>query len=78
MDAEAQGALAVKRLGPLLLCTFAGGRGIYRAVTAARAQSAVTLCKELIHSDSTRYSRPILERYGFLRVSTTAPYCWQR
>jgi hypothetical protein len=53
-------------------------QGIYRAVTAARAQSAVKLGKKFIHSDSTSYSRPILERYGFLRVSTTTPYCWRR
>ena len=54
------------------------GRGIYRAVTAARARSALMLGKTLIHSDSTDYSRPILERYGLLRVSTTTPYCWRR
>jgi hypothetical protein len=34
--------------------------------------------KTLIHSDSTEYSRPILERYGFLRVSGTTPYLWSR
>jgi GNAT superfamily N-acetyltransferase len=50
------------------------GRGIYRALTAARARSALALGKTLIHSDSSEYSRPILERYGFLRVSTTTPY----
>ena len=36
------------------------GRGIYRAVTAARARSAICMGKTLIHSDSTDYSRPIL------------------
>ena len=54
------------------------GRGIYRAVTAARARAALSLGKTLIHSDSTEYSRPILERYGLVRVSTTTPYCWRR
>ncbi|MCB5294363.1 GNAT family N-acetyltransferase [Arthrobacter sp. SO3] len=54
------------------------GQGIYRAVTAARAQSALKLGKKLIHSDSTEYSRPILERSGLLRVSTTTPYRWRR
>ena len=53
-------------------------RGIYRALTAARARSAVRLGKTLINSDSTEYSRPILERYGFLKVSTTTPYLWRR
>lgn len=54
------------------------GRGLYRALTAARARSALRVGKTLIHSDSTEYSRPILERYGFLKVSTTTPYTWRR
>jgi GNAT superfamily N-acetyltransferase len=54
------------------------GRGIYRALTAARARSALAAGKTLIHSDSTEYSRPILERSGLLRVSTTTPYRWRR
>lgn len=53
-------------------------RGIYRALTAARARSALTLGKRLLHSDSTEYSRPILERAGLVKVSTTTPYVWQR
>jgi hypothetical protein len=32
----------------------------------------------LIYSESTEYSRPILERSGFLKVSTTTPYNWRR
>lgn len=60
--------------------TLAGwrGRGIYRALTAARARAALALGKTLLHSDSTDCSRPILERAGLLRVSTTTPYTWQR
>ncbi|TFC20805.1 GNAT family N-acetyltransferase [Cryobacterium algoritolerans] len=54
------------------------GRGIYRAVTAARAHSALAQGKRLVHSDSTEYSRPILERSGLLKVSTTTPYNWIR
>ncbi len=54
------------------------GRGIYRALTAARARSAITLGKRLIHSDSTEFSRPILERSGLLKVTTTTPYIWKR
>jgi ribosomal protein S18 acetylase RimI-like enzyme len=53
-------------------------RGIYRALTAARARSALRLGKTLINSDSTEYSRPILERSGFVKVSTTTPYVWAR
>ncbi|AFV88908.1 Putative acetyltransferase [Acidipropionibacterium acidipropionici ATCC 4875] len=54
------------------------GRGIYRALTAARARSALTFGKTLIHSDSTEFSRPILERSGLIKVSTTTPYIWKR
>ncbi len=52
------------------------GRGIYRALTAARARSALVLGKRLIHSDSTEDSRPVLERAGLVKVSTTTPYLW--
>ncbi|MDP9027208.1 MAG: GNAT family N-acetyltransferase [Actinomycetota bacterium] len=54
------------------------GRGIYRALTSARARSALRMGKTLMNSDSTDYSRPILERSGFLKVSTTTPYEWKR
>lgn len=54
------------------------GRGIYRALTAARARAATDLGKTLITSDSTEYSRPILERSGLVKVSTTTPYEWRR
>jgi ribosomal protein S18 acetylase RimI-like enzyme len=53
-------------------------RGIYRALTAARARSALAHGKTLMHSDSTEYSRPILERSGLTKVSTTTPYIWRR
>jgi len=53
-------------------------RGIYRALTAARARAALALGKTLVHSDSTEYSRPILERSGLIKVSTTTPYMWRR
>lgn len=52
--------------------------GIYRAILAARAQSALRPGKTHIHSDSTEYSRPILERSGLIKVSTTTPYRWHR
>lgn len=51
--------------------------GIYRALTAARAQCALRNGKTLIRSDSTEHSRPILERAGLIKVSTTTPYQWQ-
>jgi len=54
------------------------GRGIYRALTAARARAALAAGRSLLHSDSTEYSRPILEKAGLVKVSTTTPYTWQR
>nr|WP_238338362.1 GNAT family N-acetyltransferase [Pedococcus badiiscoriae] len=77
------------RLEPVAGTEFAGiwggatrpafrGRGIYRALTSARARSAIARGKRYINSDSTEFSRPILERSGFLKVSTTTPYEWRR
>jgi len=54
------------------------GRGIYRALTAERARSALRLGKRYLQSDSTEFSRPILERSGLVKVTTTTPYTWQR
>jgi hypothetical protein len=52
------------------------GRGIYRALTAARAASAMARGVRYLHSDCTEMSRPILERSGLRRVTTTTPYIW--
>ncbi|GAA4265124.1 GNAT family N-acetyltransferase [Frondihabitans peucedani] len=88
--AEADGEIVTAgRLEPVAGSTFAGvwggatrepwrGRGIYRALTSARARAALELGKTLVHSDSTEYSRPILERSGLVKVSTTTPYLWSR
>lgn len=88
--AEVEGEIVTAgRLEPVRDSDFAGiwggatraewrGRGIYRALTAARARSALARGKSLIHSDSTEYSRPILERSGLVAVSTTTPYHWRR
>ncbi len=88
--AEADGrVVSTGRLEPVEGTRFAGiwggstlapwrGRGIYRALTAARARSALRMGKTLVHSDSTEFSRPILERSGLVKVSTTTPYTWHR
>jgi hypothetical protein len=88
--AEAGGSIvSAGRLDPVAGTDFAGiwggstraqwrGRGIYRALTAERARSALRMGKTYINSDSTEYSRPILERSGFVKVSTTTPYNWKR
>ena len=88
--AEADGQIvSAGRLEPVRGTEFAGiwggatrqhwrGRGIYRALTAARARSAMRMGKTQINSDSTEDSRPILERSGLVKVSTTTPYRWRR
>lgn len=88
--AEAEGRIVCTgRLEPVPGTDFAGiwggatrpewrGRGIYRALTAARARSALAVGKTLVNSDSTEYSRPLLERAGLVKVSTTTPYTWRR
>lgn len=54
------------------------GRGIYRALVAARARAALDRGVTLLHSDCTAMSRPILERSGLVAVTTTTPYVWTR
>ncbi|MDN5798305.1 MAG: GNAT family N-acetyltransferase [Intrasporangium sp.] len=54
------------------------GRGIYRALTAARARYALQHGARYLHSDSTEMSRPILTRSGLRAVTTTTPYVWTR
>lgn len=88
--AEADGTIvSAGRLEPVAGSEFAGiwggatlpewrGKGIYRALTAARARSALRHGKRYINSDSTEFSRPILERSGLVKVSTTTPYEWRR
>ena len=87
-EADSQ-IVSAGRLEPVPDTEFAGlwggatlpewrGKGIYRALTSARARSALALGKTLLNSDSTEYSRPILERSGLLAVSTTTPYIWRR
>ena len=88
--AEADGEVVCSgRLEPVPGTDFAGiwggatdpawrGRGIYRALTAERARSALARGVRWINSDSTEFSRPILERSGFVKVSATTPYEWHR
>jgi GNAT superfamily N-acetyltransferase len=52
------------------------GRGIYRATVAHRAALAAKRGFRLIEVDASADSRPILERLGFVAVTTTTPYVW--
>lgn len=88
--AEAEGrVISAGRLEPVAGTEFAGvwggatvphwrGRGVYRALTAKRAQAALQRGLRYLHSDSTEFSRPILERSGMRKVTTTTPYVWTR
>ena len=54
------------------------GQGVYRALTAARARSALDRGVHLLQSDCTEMSRPILERSGLVAITTTTPWVWRR
>lgn len=58
--------------------TLAGwrGRGIYRALVAERAQRAWQRGLRYVQVDASDESRPILERLGFIAVTTTTPFTW--
>lgn len=52
------------------------GRGIYRATVAHRASLALERGLPLLETDASDDSRPILERLGFVPVTTTTPWVW--
>jgi GNAT superfamily N-acetyltransferase len=51
-------------------------RGIYRALVARRASLAAERGYRYLEVDASDDSRPILERLGFVPVTTTTPYVW--
>jgi len=50
------------------------GRGIYRAMVSYRARLAVERGYRYLRTDALPTSRPILEKLGFARITTTVPY----
>jgi GNAT superfamily N-acetyltransferase len=52
------------------------GRGIYRAIVAHRANLAAQRGFRYLQVDASDDSRPILERLGFVAVTTTTPFIW--
>jgi GNAT superfamily N-acetyltransferase len=52
------------------------GRGIYRAIVAYRANLAADRGYRYLQVDASDNSRPILERLGFVPVTTTTPFIW--
>jgi GNAT superfamily N-acetyltransferase len=51
-------------------------RGIYRSLVAVRARLAAARGVRYLQVDASEESRPILERLGFVAVTTTTPYVW--
>jgi GNAT superfamily N-acetyltransferase len=52
------------------------GKGIYKALVAVRATRAVELGYRYLQVDASDDSSPILQRLGFLAVTTTTPYVY--
>lgn len=52
------------------------GRGLYRAMIAARAREAVARGFRLLHVDASPASAPILRRCGFHEITTSTHYQW--
>ncbi|EFL29875.1 acetyltransferase [Streptomyces viridochromogenes DSM 40736] len=53
------------------------GRGIYRSLVAHRAHVAAARGYRCLQVDATSQSRPILERIGFVPLTTTTPYVYR-
>jgi GNAT superfamily N-acetyltransferase len=53
------------------------GRGIYRSTVAYRANLAAERGFRYLEVDASDDSRPILERLGFVPVTTTTPFVWK-
>jgi GNAT superfamily N-acetyltransferase len=50
------------------------GRGYYRATVAKRAEIARDRGYRFLYVDALPTSRPILERLGFVAITTTTPF----
>jgi GNAT superfamily N-acetyltransferase len=50
------------------------GRGIYRAMVSYRARLALARGYRYLRTDALPTSRPILEKLGFVQLTTTVPY----
>ena len=53
------------------------GRGLYRATVARRAEIARERGYRYVYVDAAETSRPILERLGFVAITTTTPFTLQ-
>ncbi|HEX6921630.1 MAG TPA: GNAT family N-acetyltransferase, partial [Actinomycetes bacterium] len=53
------------------------GRGIYKALVSRRADEAAERGFRYLQVDASDDSRPILERLGLRKLTTTTPYVWR-
>ena len=53
------------------------GRGVYTALVAARAQEAIGRGRRFLTIDASPMSRPIVEKLGFVPISTSIPCVWR-
>jgi GNAT superfamily N-acetyltransferase len=72
---SAPGSPFVGTYGGATLPSFRG-RGLYRALVAARARFALALGARFLVVDAGAMSEPILRRLGFVHLITTTPFVW--
>jgi len=53
------------------------GRGIYKALVSRRADEAAERGVRYLQVDASDESRPILEKIGLQRLTSTTPYMWR-
>jgi hypothetical protein len=53
------------------------GQGLYTALLAIRAQEAISRHVEFLTVDASAMSRPILEKFGFIKIAESYPCKWQ-
>jgi GNAT superfamily N-acetyltransferase len=84
-DDAVVGAGWIRYVGDTPFATLWGGstvpewrrRGIYRALVVYRARLAAARGRTYLQVDASDESRPILERLGFVAVTTTTPYVFR-
>jgi predicted GNAT family acetyltransferase len=52
------------------------GKGVYTALVAARVQEAIGRGRRFLTIDASPMSRPIVEKLGFVVISTSTPCNW--
>ena len=54
------------------------GMGLYTSLLAIRAQEARSRGVNYLTVDASPMSRPILEKFGFIKITESYPYMWRR